>query len=74
MTYLAFDAVDTLQTWMLATQAKPWSRVVEWPGADVRAAVELWPAAQEDFAVMERLKLLFDPRRLLNRGRLYGRL
>ncbi len=61
VTYLAFDAVDTLQTWMLATQAKPWSRVVEWSGADVRAAVELWPAAQEDFAVMERLKAPVRP-------------
>jgi len=74
VTYLAFDRVETLQAWMFATQAQQWSRVVEWSGADVRAAVELWPAAQEDFAVMERLKLLFDPQRLLNRGRLYGRL
>jgi FAD/FMN-containing dehydrogenase len=59
---------------MLATQSKLWSRVVEWSGAEVRSAVELWPAAQEDFALMERLKLLFDPQRQLNRGRLYGRL
>ncbi len=72
--YLAFDDIDTLHAWMLATRAKPWSRVVEWSGAVVRATVELWPAAQEDFAIMERLKLLFDPRRLLNPGRLYGRL
>ena len=74
VTYLAFDNIDALQVWMLATQARPWSRVVEWSGADVRAACELWPATQEDFAVMERLKLLFDPQRQLNRGRLYGRL
>jgi glycolate oxidase FAD binding subunit len=72
--YLAFDHVDALQAWMLATQSKLWSRVVEWSGAEVRSAVELWPAAQEDFALMERLKLLFDPQRQLNRGRLYGRL
>jgi glycolate oxidase FAD binding subunit len=72
--YLAFDGVGALQAWMLATQSKPWSRVVEWSGADVRSACELWPAAQQDFAVMERLKLLFDPLRQLNRGRLYGRL
>jgi FAD/FMN-containing dehydrogenase len=27
-----------------------------------------------DFAMMERVKLMFDPERLLNRGRLYGRI
>ena len=74
VTYLAFESVGTLRTWMDETQAKPWSRVVEWSGAGVRTACELWPSAQEDFAVMQRLKLLFDPQRLLNRGRLYGRI
>ena len=51
-----------------------WSRVVEWSGDEVRAAVELWPDCGGDFSVMERLKLLFDPQRRLNAGRLYGRL
>jgi len=74
VTYLAFESVAELQAWLLATQAQPWSRVVEWSGADVRAVCALWPAPPEDFAVMERLKLLFDPQRLLNQGRLYGRL
>jgi FAD/FMN-containing dehydrogenase len=27
-----------------------------------------------DFATMERIKTMFDPDRLLNRGRLYGRI
>lgn len=33
-----------------------------------------WPAPGSDFAVMERIKQMFDPKRLLNRGCLYGRL
>lgn len=74
VSYLALVGIDALRTWLLATQAKAWSRVVEWSSADVQSDCELWPGAQEDFAVMERLKLLFDPQRLLNRGRLYGRL
>ncbi len=78
VSYLAFDSIEALQSWMSLTQTKSWSRVVEWSGAqvrnDVRGKVELWPAASEDFALMERLKLLFDPQRLLNPGRLYGRL
>lgn len=35
---------------------------------------EQWPNPSGDFAMMERTKQLFDPRRLLNRGRLYGRI
>lgn len=74
VSYLAFDRLDALQTWMAATQAKPWSRVIEWSSAEVRSNAELWAAAGEDFELMKRLKLLFDPQHLLNPGRLYGRL
>jgi glycolate oxidase FAD binding subunit len=35
---------------------------------------ELWSAPGSDFAMMEKVKSMFDPARLLNRGRLYGRL
>jgi FAD/FMN-containing dehydrogenase len=74
VSYLAFDGIDALQDWMAATQTKPWSRVVEWCGPEIKTKVDLWPAAGDDFALMERLKLLFDPQRILNPGRLYGRL
>ena len=74
VSYLAFDSPQALGEWMLETAAREWSRVVEWSGDEVRATVELWPGRGGDFSVMERLKLLFDPRRLLNAGRLYGRL
>lgn len=33
-----------------------------------------WPAPGSDFAIMEKIKFMFDPKHLLNRGRLYGRL
>ncbi len=74
VSYLAFDSPQALGEWMLATAAKEWTRVVEWSGDEVRATVELWPDCGNDFSVMERLKLLFDPQRRLNAGRLYGRL
>ncbi len=74
VSYLAFDGIDALQNWMIATREKPWSRVVEWSGAAVQRNVELWSGAVDDFALMERLKVLFDPQRILNPGRLYGRL
>jgi glycolate oxidase FAD binding subunit len=35
---------------------------------------EQWPNPGGDLAVMRRIKELFDPKHLLNRGRLYGRI
>ncbi|MEZ5403491.1 MAG: FAD-binding oxidoreductase [Bryobacteraceae bacterium] len=35
---------------------------------------EQWPAPGSDLAVMRRVKAMFDPGNLLNRGRLYGRI
>jgi glycolate oxidase FAD binding subunit len=72
--YLAFDSVEALRLWLQSTSSAPWSRLVEWSGDAVRGAVELWPAEPADFALMRQLKQLFDPRGLLNPGRLYGRL
>jgi FAD/FMN-containing dehydrogenase len=34
----------------------------------------LWPAPGQDLETMKRIKLMFDPQMLLNRGRLYGRI
>jgi glycolate oxidase FAD binding subunit len=35
---------------------------------------ERWPAPGSDFAMMKQIKTMLDPRGLLNRGQLYGRL
>ena len=48
--------------------------VIEFAPQVVRETAELWPAPGSDFAMMERIKLMFDPRHLLNRRRLYGRI
>jgi glycolate oxidase FAD binding subunit len=34
----------------------------------------LWPQPGNDFAMMKKIKEMFDPQGLLNRGRLYGRI
>jgi glycolate oxidase FAD binding subunit len=34
----------------------------------------LWPLPGNDFAMMKKIKEMFDPQSLLNRGRLYGRI
>ena len=48
--------------------------VVEFAPPSVRETGELWPEPGDDFAMMKKVKEMFDPQYLLNRGRLYGRI
>jgi FAD/FMN-containing dehydrogenase len=48
--------------------------VVEFAPPSVRESSELWPEPGSDFAMMKKVKEMFDPQYLLNRGRLYGRI
>jgi glycolate oxidase FAD binding subunit len=52
----------------------PSGRVVEFAPQQIRETAELWPAPSSDFAMMKKVKHMFDPESLLNRGRLYGRI
>jgi glycolate oxidase FAD binding subunit len=47
---------------------------IEFAPHDFRENSELWPQPGNDFAMMKKIKEMFDPRGLLNRGRLYGRI
>ena len=48
--------------------------VVEFAPQVYRESSELWPRPGNDFAMMKKIKDMFDPQGLLNRGRLYGRI
>jgi hypothetical protein len=48
--------------------------VIEFAPQSFREQANLWPAPGSDFEMMKKIKDMFDPRRLLNRGRLYGRI
>jgi len=48
--------------------------VIEFAPQGIRQTVELWPNPGTDFAMMKKIKEMFDPQGLLNRGRLYGRI
>jgi glycolate oxidase FAD binding subunit len=48
--------------------------VIEFAPQSVRESFELWPRPGSDFAMMKKVKQMFDPGSLLNRGRLYGRI
>ena len=49
-------------------------RVIEFAPQQVRETAELWPVPGSDFAMMKKVKEMFDPNGLLNRNRLYGRI
>jgi glycolate oxidase FAD binding subunit len=48
--------------------------VIEFAPQSLRESGLLWPSPGSDFAMMKKIKGMFDPHGLLNRGRLYGRL
>ncbi len=48
--------------------------VVEFAPDEFRSRNVLWPGVGSDFEMMKRVKGLFDPKHLLNQGRLYGRI
>ncbi|HLJ46953.1 MAG TPA: FAD-binding oxidoreductase [Bryobacteraceae bacterium] len=50
------------------------SKVVEFGPQEMRESAELWPEPGSDFAMMKKVKEMFDPQSLLNRRRLYGRI
>jgi FAD/FMN-containing dehydrogenase len=48
--------------------------VLEFAPQSFRESNDLWPQPGNDFAMMKKIKDMFDPQGLLNRGRLYGRI
>jgi glycolate oxidase FAD binding subunit len=48
--------------------------IVEFAPQDFREKHALWLQPGNDFAMMKKIKEMFDPQGLLNRGRLYGRI
>jgi glycolate oxidase FAD binding subunit len=48
--------------------------VIEFAPEARKRTATLWPAPGSDFAIMKKIKELFDPQHLLNPGRLYGRI
>jgi glycolate oxidase FAD binding subunit len=72
--WICFDDAPQLKAWIEATNGRGWQRVVEYSSPIVKETVDLWPDPAEDLAMMRQVKQLFDPRNLLNRGRLYGRI
>ena len=72
--YGYLDHIDAAPGWFARAKSNGWKAVVEFAPESRKRAFELWPSPGGDFEIMQRVKNLFDPSNLLNRGRLYRRL
>lgn len=79
ITYAYFTSWQEVQPLWTAALGHGWNVVVEFAPDEIRNEKELWPvlhspAQAEGFAMMKKVKQMFDPENLLNRSRLYGRI
>ncbi len=79
ITYVHLTTWQTAMPLWTAGQERGWSIVVELASDDIRSTKDLWLQSKDEssataFVMMEKIKKMFDPRQLLNRSRLYGRI
>ncbi|MGA8580817.1 MAG: FAD-linked oxidase C-terminal domain-containing protein, partial [Bryobacteraceae bacterium] len=68
------DETASAARYVAAAAGQEMKAVIEFAPEARKSQLELWPAPGADFEIMRRLKALFDPSNVLNRGRLYHRL
>jgi glycolate oxidase FAD binding subunit len=74
VSYACFDTAAEAASWAAAAAVRGWKAVVESAPVEQKSGLEMWPLPGGDLALMQRLKNLFDPNYVLNRGRLYNRI
>lgn len=72
--YGYFDQAEATAAWFARAKGLGWKAVIEFAPEARKRALELWPSPGGDFEIMRRVKAMFDPSNLLNRGRLYRRI
>jgi glycolate oxidase FAD binding subunit len=70
--YGYFAHGDEALRWQAKAPAPP--SIIEFAPPEWKRTAELWPRPGGDLEIMRRVKKLFDPGNVLNRGRLYGRI
>jgi glycolate oxidase FAD binding subunit len=71
--YAYFESTSAAVQWIPESIRRGWKAVIEF-APEERQSLHLWPAPGGDLELMRRVKNLFDPGNLLNRGRLYNRI
>jgi glycolate oxidase FAD binding subunit len=72
--YGYFPDGGSAQAWMKEACQRGWRAVIEFAPPAGKEKLDLWPSPGGELEVMKRVKRMFDPNYLLNRGRLYGRI
>jgi glycolate oxidase FAD binding subunit len=72
--YGYFEHSEDAASWLSGAAGRGWKTVIEFSPEGRKQALELWPSPGSDLEIMRRVKNLFDPANLLNRGRLYRRI
>jgi glycolate oxidase FAD binding subunit len=72
--YGYFSRAEDAVSWLAGPGRSACAAVIEYSPDPWKRAAELWPAPGGDLELMRRVKALFDPAHLLNRGRLYRRI
>lgn len=72
--YGYFEHASDAAAWLSGAVTRGWKAVIEFSPAEWKRDAELWPAPGGDLEIMRRVKHLFDPDNVLNRGRLYRRI
>lgn len=69
--YGYFERSQGAADWLAGVPPSGCKAVIEFASEGSQRRLDLWPSPGGDFEIMKRVKHLFDPRNLLNRGRLY---
>jgi len=72
--YGYFEHSAAAAAWIAEAAGRGWKIVIEFSPEERKPELELWPAPGADLEIMRRVKTLFDPGNVLNRGRLYHRI
>ena len=69
--YGYFKQSGSAAEWLNGAAGRGWRAVIEYASGADKPGLEMWPRPGGDFEIMRRVKRLFDPGNILNRGRLY---
>jgi glycolate oxidase FAD binding subunit len=72
--YAYFAGAGAATAWVAIGTVRGWKAVISFAPESRKSTLELWPSVGSDFEIMKRVKQMFDPKYLLNRGRLYRRI
>ena len=72
--YGYFERCEAAAAWITAAVQRGWKAFVEFAPQAWRETAVLWPAPGGDLELMRKVKKLFDPESVLNRGRMFSRI